>query len=142
MSRSARLSIALAAALCLGTQPAHGWGNRISHQDLFDASLQSEPGAQALERFLREELGYTEGARIRLAVQLGFDGKIDEEIGPAGGEGSRPTDNLNEGKDELEPAELVEAVGVDIEVTLEAAPPCESCAPVSSASVARPQEAP
>lgn len=132
MSRSTRLLIALTAVLCVGAEPARGWGNKISHQDLFDASLDNEPEALALERFLREGLGISEGANVRLAVQLGFDARIDAEIGPAGGDGSRLTDNLNKGKEELNPADL-KAVGVDIEVTLEAAPPCprnaefESC---------------
>jgi hypothetical protein len=119
-SRIAAL-ILVAAVACFGAHSARAWGNRISHQRLFDASLESEAAADVLRRFMNEELGLAQRAQARLAVQLGFDDAIDDDIGPAGGKGSRLTDNLNAG--DPDPDDLG-VFGVDIEVTLEAAPPC------------------
>ena len=83
-SRTAAL-LFVAALGCFDAYSAQAWGNRISHQDLFDESLEGQPATDTLERLMREDLGFSQGAQTRLAVQLGFDDAIDGDIAPAGG---------------------------------------------------------
>ena len=111
---------ALIAILSLG-RPAMAWDNFVAHESLAEEGLTEARGDPQLARYLHEVLGVPNGIQSPLALQLGFDPTgVDPDLQPEtpesqapdpqnctpserSWEGSRLTDNLNKGREELDP---------------------------------------